>query len=183
MDPFYSIDIPRITRSAEAAIRRSKTFRDRLNLHKRCRERYPEHTTEPLDENDLFPFAPSEVGRFLEFLDGMVREREEKAELRHAVNIMITLLDPCSCHLSHCEHCWRGAPMSCIAGKNPRTCPKAAAYRDKKSADHEECQACQHRVDFYRGGKRTFFKGYNCNVKRNADRPANCPKAKEGKKV
>lgn len=179
-EPFYDIDIPRIERSAEAAIKRSGTFKKHMKLEQELRAKYPDSCKEPLDESRHFPFSPFHIANFLVFLEGMVQERKEKEKLRHAVGILISLLDPCECWLSHCEHCHGSAPMNCMAGKNPRTCPKAKAYREKKSADHDECLTCifRQRANIY-DSKRSFFKGYRCDVKRNADRPANCPKVKK----
>jgi hypothetical protein len=167
-------------RSSEAAIRRSKTFRARLKREKDYRKRFTENAQGPLVEARLFPFSPGDVGKFLEFLAGMVRESGEKNRLREAIGIMVSLLDPVSCWLTHCEHCWSSAPMNCTAGKNPHTCPKANAYREKKNADHAECQPCQYRTSLNPDiVKRGFFKGYFCEAKRNSDRPQYCPKLKK----
>lgn len=178
-DPFYCIGIPRIERSAEAAIRRSKVFRDGIKFDKECREKYPELAEKPLDESNRFPFSPKDVGKFLAFLGDTTKEREEKEQLRSAVFTLTCLLDPTQCQISHCNHNHSSYPMNCGEGRNPRVCPKAKDYREKKSADHEECKMCSHRAEPYgHSTKRSFFAGYRCNAKSNAERPENCPKKK-----
>lgn len=175
-DPYFDIDIPRVLSSAEAAIRRTRSFTSSLSFHKSFHEKHPEPDQKPFDEQTLFPFRPSDVGRFLRFIEGLAGARADKANLRKAVHILIGLLDPCSCWISHCKHNHGSAAMNCMDGKNPRRCPKAAQYRAKKEANHEECAACSLRETRAYSGKRSFHQGHLCMARRNADRPANCPK-------
>lgn len=170
MDPFFDIDIPRIERSAEAAIKRTKLFRDRLSMSKRVHEEHPE--LGPVYEGTLFHFDPSQIVRFLKFLGNGNVSRKEKEAMRQAANILTGLLDKGECLLPHCKDYNRRYPCSCYAGRNPQRCAKVKAYKEKKHAEHAECQGCGHQFSYGDGSLR-------CSVKRNSDRPENCPKIRD----
>lgn len=117
---------------------------------------------------------PKEIGWLFAFLGNGNVSREEKNAMRKAAHIMTMLLDKSQCGLNHCEKWSSRHPCNCYDGKNPKRCPKVRAYNEKKHANHEECDGCKHRSGRHPNGQ------YWCQVKRNADRPENCPKVKRG---
>lgn len=113
---------------------------------------------------------PSEIGWFFAFLGNGHPSREEKTSMRKAAHILINLLDKSQCPRTHCKHWGSLHPCNCCANKNPKRCSDLKAYLEKKHANHIECVGCESRSGEYADGT------YWCNVKRNADRPGNCPK-------
>lgn len=116
---------------------------------------------------------PSDIGWFFAFLGNGHPSRKEKEDMRKAAHILTNLLDKSQCYRTHCKDWSSHYPCNCQAGKNPKRCPELKAYLEKKHANHAECEGCKNRSGKY--SDVTFW----CNVKRNADRPENCPKMKK----
>lgn len=108
-DPYYWIDIPRLVRSHTASRKRLRWGNSGV-------------------EDD------SHVKAFFVHLGDRCRTRGDKARLREAIHICISLLDGHNrCPRGHCKEWSSRYPMDCQAGKNPRTCKDCKAYLEKKA--------------------------------------------------